>query len=47
MLVFIIDGVGCSQADNSGCLDPTVAATAAEKRFKKKGRSKIELSDTA
>ena len=23
---FIVDTAGCSQADNSGCLDPTVAA---------------------
>jgi len=23
---FIVDAAGCSQADNSGCLDPTVAA---------------------
>ena len=29
-----------SQADNSGCLDPTVAAKQLIKQFKKKGRSK-------
>jgi len=23
---FIVDAAGCRQADNSGCLDPTVAA---------------------
>ncbi|MBL7188140.1 MAG: hypothetical protein ISS70_17595 [Phycisphaerae bacterium] len=26
---FIVDAAGCSQADNSGCLYPTVAALAA------------------
>ncbi|KPK41640.1 MAG: hypothetical protein AMJ65_09070 [Phycisphaerae bacterium SG8_4] len=25
---FIVDGAGCSQVDNSGCLYPTVAAPA-------------------
>ena len=34
---FIVDGAGCSQADNSGCLDPTVAATAADKTTQEKG----------
>ncbi|MBL7186720.1 MAG: hypothetical protein ISS70_10385 [Phycisphaerae bacterium] len=26
---FIVDAAGCGQADNSGCLYPTVAASAA------------------
>jgi len=34
----IVEGAGCSQADNSGCLDPTVAATAAVKTIQEKGR---------
>ena len=33
----VVDGAGCSQADNSGCLDPTVAATAADKKIQEKG----------
>ena len=28
---FIVDTAGCSQADNSGCLDPTQAGTPADK----------------
>jgi len=28
---FIVDTAGCSQADNSGCLDPTVNKTVQEK----------------
>ena len=34
---FIVDAAGCGQADNSGCLDPTVAATAADKTIQEKG----------
>jgi len=34
---FIVDGVGCSKADNRGCLDPTVAATAADRTIQEKG----------
>ncbi len=34
---FIVDTAGCSQVDNSGCLDPTVAATAADKTIQEKG----------
>ena len=33
---FIVDTAGCGQADNSGCLDPTVAATAAFKAIQEK-----------
>jgi len=25
-VAFIVDAAGCSQTDNNGCLDPTVAA---------------------
>ena len=33
----IVDTAGCSQADNSGCLDPTEAATAADIPIQEKG----------
>ena len=33
----IVDAAGCTQADNSGCLDPTVAAKAADKTIQEKG----------
>ena len=33
---FIVDAAGCSQADNSGCLDPTVAATAPDTTIQEK-----------
>ena len=32
-----VDAAGCGQADNGGCLDPTVAATAADKTIQEKG----------